>query len=210
MVEVSRYASILLLLTYFAYLWFQLKTHADLFEDEGGSEDEQPDLSLGAATLLLGLTTVITSFSTDYLIKAIRGTVESWEVSQEFIGIVMLPIIGNAAEHYTAITVAARNKMDLSLGVAVGSSCQMALLVTPFTVITGWIVDRDMDLDFHPFQLGLLILSILVTATILQNGQCTWLEGLMLLAAYFIIALVYWFEPPGTSTYVEAGGGGGT
>merc|ERR1719460_1855889 len=194
MVEVSRYASILLLLTYFAYLWFQLKTHADLFEDEGGSEDEQPDLSLGAATLLLGLTTVITSFSTDYLIKAIRGTVESWEVSQEFIGIVLLPIIGNAAEHYTAITVAARNKMDLSLGVAAGSSCQMALLVTPFTVLVGWALGKEMTLDFHSFQVAVLLLSVFLVSIILNNGMSNWLDGLMLLVTYLVLALIYFLE----------------
>merc|ERR1719389_130080 len=205
---VSRNVSVLMLVMYAGFLYFQLRTHVFLFQSEGEEEEEVVDLSPVVATILLATATVITSVTTDQLILSIEGTVEAWGLSQEFIGIILLPIIGNAAEHYTAITTAVYNKMDLSLGVAVGSSCQMALLVTPFTVVVGWIVDRDMDLDFHPFQLGVLILSILVTATILQNGQCTWLEGLMLLAAYFIIAFVYWFEPPGTSTYVEAGGGG--
>jgi Ca2+:H+ antiporter len=207
--QVSRYSSVILFFMYLCYLVFQLKTHAYLFEDpDAEGEEEEALLTACFASVMLAICTVTTSFCTDYLIASIEGTIQTCHISKEFIGIILLPIIGNAAEHYTAITVAMRNKMDLSLGVAVGSSCQMALLVTPFTVVTGWIVDRDMDLDFHPFQLGVLILSILVTAAILQNGQCTWLEGLMLLAAYFVIALVYFFEPPGMSTYVEVGGGG--
>merc|ERR1711988_320490 len=98
----------------------------------------------------------------------------------------MLPIIGNAAEHYTAITVAARNKMDLSLGVAVGSSCQMALLVTPFTVLVGWFFDSDMSLDFHRFQLAVLMFAVFLATTILNNGESNWLQGLLLLVTYFV------------------------
>merc|ERR1712098_82547 len=115
----------------------------------------------------------------------------------------MGPIIGNACEHYTAVKVAMRNKMDLSLGVACGSSCQMALLVTPFTVLVGWYYDRAMSLNFHPFQLAVLFISVLMTAQILNNGQSNWLEGLMLLAAYLIVTTLYLFEGPGTSTYMD-------
>merc|ERR1719235_1146362 len=118
------------------------------------------------AVVLLAVTTAVTAFSTDLLIDAIQGTVESWKISKEFIGIVLLPIIGNAAEHYTAITVAAKNKMDLSLGVAAGSSCQMALLVTPFTVLVGWVVDKEMTLDFHFFQVAVLLLCVFLVSII--------------------------------------------
>merc|ERR1719235_170381 len=125
------------------------------------------------AVVLLAVTTAVTAFSTDLLIDAIQGTVESWKISKEFIGIVLLPIIGNAAEHYTAIMVAARNKMDLSLGVAAGSSCQMALLVTPFTVMVGWAFGKDMSLDFHLFQLAVLLMSVVLVTSVLSNGSST-------------------------------------
>jgi len=194
MVAVSRWSSIFLLFTYCAFLYFQLGTHRALFEDESDEEEEPPDLSPCTAAALLGVMTVITCFSTDFLIHAIRGTVDSWNVSEEFIGIIMLPIIGNAAEHYTAITVAARNKMDLSLGVAAGSSCQMALLVTPFTVLVGWGYGIEMSLDFHSFQLAVLMLAVFLTTTILSNGTSNWLEGLMLLVTYLILSLIYFFE----------------
>merc|ERR1712232_1420027 len=135
------------------------------------------DLSPPSAAVLLAISTVVTSFATDNLIKAIEDTVEVWGLSQEFIGIIMLPIIGNAAEHYTAITVAMRNKMDLSIGVACGSSCQMGLLVTPFTVIVGWIYGTDMSLNFHAFQLTVLVLSVFLVQTMLQDGRSNWMEG---------------------------------
>jgi len=198
MVSVSRWSSIFLLIDYGTFLYFQLGTHRALFEGEGeGEEEEAADLSPVSAGVLLLILTVVTSFSTDFMIHSIKGTVAKWNVCKEFIGIIMLPIIGNAAEHYTAITVAARNKMDLALGVAVGSSCQMALLVTPFTVIVGWIYGKDMTLDFHMFQLGVLFLSVVLVTCILGNGTSNWLEGLMLVTTYFILALIYFFEGSG-------------
>lgn len=202
MVEVSRWASVCLLGVYFAYLVFQLKTHASLFQDDSGEheEEEEPDLSPWAASALLCVCTVVTSMATDGLIEAIKGTVNEWNISKEFIGIILLPIIGNAAEHYTAIKVAMQNKMDLSLGVAAGSSCQMALLVTPFTVMVGWCYGTEMTLNFHAFQLAVLLFSVFLVTTILNNGQSNWLEGYILLVTYFVISLIYFFEGPGESS----------
>mmetsp|Transcript_16195 Transcript_16195/g.46884 ORF Transcript_16195/g.46884 Transcript_16195/m.46884 type:complete len:416 (+) Transcript_16195:32-1279(+) len=196
MVTVSRWVSIFLLVVYFAYLYFQLRTHAKLFQDDEGEEEEEeePDLSAPAAAVLLGIATVTTSFATDYLIDALKGTIDKWKVSREFVGIILLPIIGNAAEHYTAITVAMRNKMDLSLGVAAGSSCQMALLVTPFTVLVGWGFGAEMTLNFHAFQLAVLLFAVFLVTTILNNGTSNWLEGYMLLITYLVVGLVYFFE----------------
>eukprot|EP00401_Gymnodinium_catenatum_P039265 CAMPEP_0117550492 /NCGR_PEP_ID=MMETSP0784-20121206/48709_1 /TAXON_ID=39447 /ORGANISM="" /LENGTH=427 /DNA_ID=CAMNT_0005347513 /DNA_START=28 /DNA_END=1311 /DNA_ORIENTATION=+ len=195
MVRASRYTSISLLLVYIAFLYFQLATHADLFQGEDGEAvEEVPDLSPAAAAILLLCTTVVTSFQTDYLIDSIQGAISQWSLSREFIGIIMLPIIGNAAEHYTAITVAYRDKIDLSLGVAVGSSCQMALLVTPFTVLAGWYFDKEMTLDFHMFQLAVLVLSVVLATTILQSGASNWFLGLILLVTYINVGLIYFLE----------------
>jgi Ca2+:H+ antiporter len=200
---VSRYVSVLLLLMYAGFLYFQLRTHVFLFQSEAEEEEEVVDLIPTAATILLATATVITSMTTDQLIESIQGTVVAWGLSQEFIGIILLPIIGNAAEHYTAITTAVYNKMDLSLGVAVGSSCQMALLVTPFTVVMGWIFDQPMSLDFHPFQMFLLFFAVIICTSVLSNGQTNWLEGLMLLMAYVIISTIYFCESPAVSVFAE-------
>merc|ERR1711972_640281 len=160
----------------------------------GEEDEEQPDLSPATAAILLIIATVVTTFATDNLIESLEGTINKLDISREFIGIILLPIIGNAAEHYTAITVARKNKMDLSLGVACGSSCQMGLLVTPFTVIVGWIYGTDMSLDFHSFQLTVLLLSVFLVQTMLQDGRSNWMEGLMLIVTYFILALLFFFE----------------
>merc|ERR1712151_221432 len=117
---------------------------------------------------VLGICTVLTSCCAEYLISSINGTIEQWNVTMEFVGIIVLPIIGNAAEHYSAILVAGRKKMDLALGIAVGSSCQMALLVTPFTVLAGWMLGTNVTLNFHPFQATVLLLVVLVVSNVLK------------------------------------------
>jgi len=167
-------------------------------DDAGEGEEEEDEVMMPCpgATMLLAVATVITAVCSEFLIDSIQGVVDQCNLSREFIGIILLPIIGNAAEHYTAISVAMRNKMDLSLGVAVGSSCQMALFVTPLAVLMGWCLNVPMTLNFHPFQVTMLLLSTLVVTGVLQDGHSNWLEGSMLLTAYVAIALIYWFEEP--------------
>jgi Ca2+:H+ antiporter len=197
--EISRGCSLMLLFVYVQYLYFELQTHKDLFEDSSSDksdDDEEADLTMPVAITILATCTILTAFCSEYLISSIEGTIESWKISKEFIGIIILPIIGNAAEHYTAIVVAGRNKMDLSLGVAVGSSCQMAMLVTPFCVLVGWYENVDMSLDFHPFQVVVLLLSVLIVANVINDGQSNWLEGSMLITAYALIATMYLLQNP--------------
>jgi len=173
-------------------------------EENDDDEEDEPSMATGTAIVVLATCTILTSCCSEYLIDAIEETIKSLNVSKEFIGVILLPIIGNAAEHYTAIVVARKDKMDLSLGVAVGSSCQMALLVTPFTVLVGWWFDRPMSLDFHPFQATVLLLAVLIVANVLQDGSSNWLEGSMLTTAYMSIAVIYYFEdfvPGGAVVY---------
>jgi len=204
----SLWCAVFQLMMYCQYLLFMMKTHTFFFESEeqesmkeenseSVDDDEDVDMTPRTATVVLAVCTILTSFCTEYLITSIQGTVHRWKVSKEFIGIVILPIIGNAAEHYTAIIVAGRDKIDLSLGVAVGSSCQMALLVTPFTVFAGWVFEQPMTLDFHPFQVSVLFMSVLIVAQVLKDGKCHWLMGSMLVSAYASIALIYWYEGRG-------------
>jgi len=189
--QISRSVSILLAFMYIQYLFFQLKTHAALFPKD---EDEESGLTVVSAACVLLFCTVACTVNTQQLVHSISGVVEKCNLSKEFIGIILLPIIGNAAEHYTAVSVAMKNKMDLALSCAVGSSCQMALFVTPFAVITAWIMGLEMTLNFHAFEVTVLILSILVVTSILQDGCSNWLEGSMLLSAYVVIAIIYFFE----------------
>jgi Ca2+:H+ antiporter len=193
LVKISRVESVFLLMTYGQYLVFQLKTHSHLFEEADDDGDEGEALSFYTAAGILGICTVLTAMCTDYLIVSIAGNLSSY-LNKIFISVILLPIIGNAAEHYTAIVVAGRNKMDLALGVAVGSSVQMALLVTPATVIFGWMIDKPMDLNFHTFQAIVLVLSVIMTSSILVDGSVTWLHGSLLLTTYLIISTIYFLE----------------
>lgn len=185
----------------------ELPGRIDDADNDVDEEDDEAAMSPRTAIVVLGLCTVLTTFCSEYLINSIEDTIEALHISKEFIGIVVLPIIGNAAEHYSAILVAYKNKMDMSLGVAVGSSCQMALLVTPFTVLVGWWCDRPMSLDFHPFQVTVLLCAVLIVANVLQDGSSNWLEGSMLTTAYVSIATIYYFEDFGSSGVSTVYGG---
>jgi Ca2+:H+ antiporter len=112
-----------------------------------------------------------------------------------FTGVILVPIVGNAAEHATAITVAMKDKMDLSLSVAVGSSMQIALFVAPVLVLAGWVMGQPMDLDFNPFELVAVTVSVLIANTISSDGKSNWLEGTLLLAAYTVLGFAFYFHP---------------
>lgn len=181
----SHGTAIILLVLYVLYLIFQLKTHSYLFDErpqkrpqtrpvdeehpspEGGEEElaqqEQVTLSPWAAGTALVVITMIVAICAEYLVGSINTIVETAHISKTFIGLILLPIVGNAAEHVTAVVVAYKNKMDLAIGVAIGSSMQIALLVTPFLVILGWVIGQDMTLHFKTFETVVFFLSVLIT-----------------------------------------------
>ncbi|CDR42087.1 CYFA0S08e03466g1_1 [Cyberlindnera fabianii] len=201
--SLSRGASIVLLLIYVLFLVFQLYTHKQLFDSIDSEVDdtvdpehtEQPEMSAGAAISLLVGFTVLVSICADYLVGSIDDIVESSGLSKTFIGLIVIPIVGNAAEHVTAIVVSMKDKMDLAIGVAVGSSLQIALFVTPFMVLVGWAIDVPMTLYFSTFETTVLFISMLITNYLILDGESNWLEGAMLLGTYAIIALAFFFLP---------------
>mmetsp|Transcript_25472 Transcript_25472/g.39458 ORF Transcript_25472/g.39458 Transcript_25472/m.39458 type:complete len:474 (-) Transcript_25472:205-1626(-) len=189
--SVSRTAAIFLMTMYMQLLVFQLKTHADLFEDDDEDEPELPFIVAIAG--LAGMTALITIFS-DYLVDSIDGFTADSGVSKTFVGLIILPIVGNAVEHITAVTVAMKDKMDLAMGIAIGSSVQIALFVVPVIVSFGWIMDKDMTLNFPQFELCLYILSIIIVSLCVTDGSSNWLEGSLLITTYFMIAVGFWYE----------------
>lgn len=214
----SRGVSLILLVIYILYLVFQLKTHKALFEEQaqdvddgiitssipGGSSTQDEGilnkvekkhlLVLGSFAVLV-VATVIVSVCADYLVGAIDPIVETLGLSKTFIGLIIIPIVGNAAEHVTAIVVAMKDKMDLAIGVAVGSSLQIAVFVTPFMVIIGWIIDVPMSLYFSTFETAILFIAVFITNLVILDGESNWLEGAMLLSTYLIIALAFFYYP---------------
>ncbi|KAL8820206.1 MAG: hypothetical protein Q9223_001533 [Gallowayella weberi] len=202
----SHGTSVILLILYGLYLFFQLKTHARLFDaesepaageegDEGSGHKEAHILSPWAAGVALVLVTVAVAICAEYLVDSIDSIVQTAHISRTFIGLILLPIVGNAAEHVTAVVVATKNKMDLAIGVAIGSSMQIALLVTPFLVILGWIIGQPMSLQFEIFETVVFFLAVLVTNYLISDGKSNYLEGAMLIGMYIIIALAFYVYP---------------
>jgi Ca2+:H+ antiporter len=143
------------------------------------AEEEEPSMGPLPATFVLIAVTVAVAICAEYLVDSIDSLVETAHISKTFVGLVLLPIVGNAAEHVTAVVVALKDKMDLAMGVAIGSSMQIALLVTPFLVILGWIIDQPMTLHFETFETVIFFLSVLVVTYIIQDGKSNYLEGAM-------------------------------
>jgi Ca2+:H+ antiporter len=200
----SRGTAIILLILYCLYLYFQLKSHAKLFEEETGEagedgEEVEPNepqvLGPIAAGVCLVIVTVLVALCAEYLVDSIDSIVETSGISKTFIGLILLPIVGNAAEHVTACVVAYKDKMDLAIGVAIGSSMQIALFVTPFLVILGWIINKPMTLHFHGFETVVFFLSVLVVNYLIQDGKSNYLEGCMCLGTYIIIAIAFYVYP---------------
>jgi len=193
-----------LLVLYVMYLYFQLKSHADLFDevnteegvaDEEGTESEARLLGPIPAGIALVLVTILVAVCADYLVGSIEGIVEKTGMSRTFIGLILIPIVGNAAEHVTACVVAYKNKMDLAIGVAIGSSLQIALFVTPFLVILGWIINEPMTLRFQTFETVAFFISGLVVTLLIQDGKSNYLEGGLCLGLYIILALAFYVYP---------------
>lgn len=144
----SRGTSIILLLTYIGYLIFQLRTHSQLFEAEASEEEEEPDMDAYSSGAWLVIITVITSFAADILVGSIDETAQQYHIPKRFIGLILLPLVGNAAEHVTSVWMACKGKMEITLGVAVGSSIQIAAGMIPLLVIIAWPLQKDLTLFF--------------------------------------------------------------
>lgn len=209
--SLSRGVAIILLIVYILYLVFQLKTHKALFEEQSQEDDgiitsslaeegtsakgDAEHLTIIGSLSVLVLATLLVSFSADYLVGSIDDIVELLGLSKTFIGLIVIPIVGNAAEHATAVIVAMKDKMDLAIGVAVGLSLQIALFVTPFMVIIGWIVDVPMSLYFSTFETAVMFVSVFITNLVILDGESNWLEGAMLLSTYLVVALAFFYYP---------------
>ncbi|KAL7269976.1 Vacuolar calcium ion transporter [Rhizina undulata] len=194
--DLSRGTSLVLLVLYVMYLYFQLKSHSDLFiTARSDEEDEEPELNVTMASAVLVVVTVTVAVCAEYLVGSIDSIVATSGISKTFIGFILLPIVGNAAEHVTAVVVAMKDKMDLAIGVAIGSSMQIALFVTPLLVILGWIIGQPMSLYFQTFETVVFFVSVLITNYLIQDGKSNYLEGAMLLGIYTIIAISFFVYP---------------
>lgn len=200
--QLSVAVAVVLILVYILTLVFSMKTHSYLYDvgvadldeaSEEHQEEESPNLWLWMGVLLV--ITLAVAVESELLVDSLEAATSKLGLTALFTGVILLPIIGNAAEHATAVTVAMKNKMDLSVSVAVGSSMQIALFVGPILVIAGWLIGQPMDLDFNPFELVAVAVAVLIANSISSDGNSNWLEGSLLLATYTIIGLAFYFHP---------------
>jgi Ca2+:H+ antiporter len=191
-IHLAEGVAVVLLLTYGASLVFTLKTHRNLI----GSDTHMPEgerWSMGRAIVVLALATVGVAIESEILVHATEAVTASLGLSQMFLGLIIIPLIGNAAEHATAIMVARKGQIDLSLQIALGSSTQIALLVAPLLVFIGLFLGQPMNLVFRPFEVAILFLATLVTSIVTLDGESHWFEGVQLLAVYAMIGVAAYF-----------------
>ncbi|MFM8298936.1 MAG: calcium/proton exchanger, partial [Microcystis aeruginosa] len=166
---------------------------AGIEEESAGENPAKPKIWFWSLILLI--VTIAVAVESELLVASLEEATEQLGLTALFTGVILLPIIGNAAEHATAVTVALKNKMDLSVSVAVGSSMQIALFVAPVLVIMGYIIGQPMDLNFNPFELVAVAVAVWLANSISSDGRSNWLEGMLLLATYTILALAFFFHP---------------
>ena len=192
--NLSHIAAVILLALYGLFLLFQFKTHVHLFATEG-QHNEEPEMTQRNAILLLVLATILVSWMAEILVRSVEFAAADVGLPHLFIGVILLPLFGNAAEHFTAISVAAKNKMDLSFAIAVGSSTQIAVFVAPLMVLIAWALGVPLTFEFGKLETVSVFLAVMIVNLIAADGKSNWLEGAMLLGAYVILGAAFLFHP---------------
>jgi Ca2+:H+ antiporter len=194
--DLSLAIACVLLAVYALNLCFQLITHKRLFAGEKGVAEEAPRWSLRNALLVLCGSTALVAWMSEILVGAIEPTTHELGLNSVFVGVFVIAILGNAAEHATAVRAAINNRMDLSLSIAIGSSVQVALFVAPLLVVVSHFVGpQPMDLMFRPGLVFFVFFTVLITAQVAGDGESDWLKGAQLLAVYIILGLLLFFAP---------------
>jgi Ca2+:H+ antiporter len=193
--KLSFGVAIILLVSYVAGLFFSLKTHRAVFNPfEGEAEEESHRWSVRQAAVYLAVSAVLVGLMAEILVGSISEASEDIGLSEFFVGLFIVAIVGNAAEHWVAVLVASKDKMDLAVNIAIGSSAQIALFVAPLLVLLSFVFGPDpMALVFNGYELGGLIFAVLIANFVTQEGESNWFEGVQLLALYAVLGLVFYF-----------------
>jgi Ca2+:H+ antiporter len=193
--RLSFSTALVLIVAYAGSLIYSFTAQRDLFRPGGEGEHRGRRLPLAAAIGLLAIGTLLTTVQAEILIGAMEPALARFNFTELFVGVIVVALIGNAAEHYSAVTAARRDEMTLAVEIAVGSSAQIALFVAPALVLYSFAIGRPMTLLFNPFEITAITLSVLATAFVVVDGESNWVEGLQLLSVYLILALAFYFVP---------------
>jgi Ca2+:H+ antiporter len=193
--RLSRLSAVVMLLCYITLIIYQLRTHTHLFEGRDDDDDpEEPVLGPGGAFFWAAVITVFISIISEYVVETIESAAVELQIPILFIATILLPIVGNAAEHFSAIVFAHKNRMDISLGIAVGSATQISLFVIPLSVVVGWMIGQPLSLDFKPFETVVLFVTVAIVSSVINTGRSDWLKGMLFLAAYSLVAASFWLH----------------
>jgi Ca2+:H+ antiporter len=198
--DLSLEIAVVLIITYVLSLIFTLRTHSHLYT--GSAHEKAGDEAIGthgwsrtrSVGVLLAATALVALMS-EFLVGAVAETSDKLGLTEVFVGVIVVAIIGNAAEHSTAVLVALKNKMDLALNIAIGSSIQVALFVAPVLVFASYLFGKPMDLLFTPLEVVTVGVSVVIVALIAQDGESNWMEGVLLLAVYAILGITFFWLP---------------
>jgi Ca2+:H+ antiporter len=192
--HLSITVAIAMIVSYLASIYFTLHTHKHLYVEEIAGQ-YKAHWSVRKGLIVLFASTIVVAWLAEILVGSIEPLLHTLGWTELFIGVVVIAIIGNAAEHFSAVTVAMKDRMDLALQISMGSASQIAMFVAPLLVLTSLLFDQHMHLVFNLFEVIAIVLSVFVANLAVQDGESNWLEGLQLLVAYFIIAVAFFFHP---------------
>jgi len=190
--RLSLWTAAVLLISYFASLIFTFRTHQDVFR---GESHRAPTIRASTSVVILTAATALIALASEILVGQIEAVTRALGCTELFVGLVIVATVGNAAEHSTAVMMARKDKMDLALNIAVGSSTQIALFVAPLLVVASQFMPAAMSLVFHPLEIAAVIFSVGVVTLVSQDGETNWFEGLQLLSVYVILGVFFYFLP---------------
>jgi Ca2+:H+ antiporter len=193
--RLSFWSALILIGAYAGSLIYAFTAQRDLFRPTPEGHHGGPALPAGAAVAVLAAGTLLTTVQAEILVGAMEPALARFGFSELFVGVIVIALIGNAAEHYSAVTAAQRDEMTLAVEIAVGSSAQIALFVAPALVLYSFAIGQPMSLLFNAFEITAIALSVLATCIVVQDGESNWVEGLQLLSVYLILALAFYFVP---------------
>jgi Ca2+:H+ antiporter len=193
--QLSMAAAAVLLIGYVAGLLFTLRTHAHLFGEEQAEAAHSEHWSVPRAIGVLLVATIAVAVLSELLVDGVKGVTAQLGWSQMFIGVIVVALLGNAAEHASAVTAARRDQMDLALAIALGSATQIALFVAPVLVIMGRVIGHPLDLLFDTFEVAAVVIAVGLANLLIADGESTWLEGVQLLVVYAILAAAFFLHP---------------
>jgi Ca2+:H+ antiporter len=193
--SLSFWVAAVLITLYIFGLVFALRTHQSAFVPREEEEHEPPTMKQSNAIMMLLATTIVIAVESELLVHSIEPVVHVLHMSKLFLGIILIPIIGNAAEHSTAVTTAIKNKMDISLNIAVSSATQIAMFVAPVIIFVSALTTSHVTILFSNVELITVVVAVVITGQVTRDGKTNWLEGAQLLAAYIIIALAFFYIP---------------